>query len=146
MKVRFKPFTSIVFFSFCIIQLCYSQSYKDYLSPKWDSYYDSNPTGIRQNFQGGDFISIIDQVGFIPRENSYFKGDVDLLKKVLLALDYASLRQMSIEGDFYCRSKKHDDYFELYNLFYNKISETTWVNNCPWLLILMSLDDLIKFN
>ena len=146
MNCNFRVFISFVFFAFFLPQYIYSQSYKEYLSPKWDTYYNSNPSGISQDFQGRDFIKIIDEVGFVPRKNSYFNGDLNLLKRLLLALDFTSLKQMSIDGDFYCRTRKHDDYFELYNLYYKNINESTWVNNCPWLIILMSLDDLIKFN
>ena len=86
-----------------------SQDYRDYLDPKWDNYYNNNPSGIESNFTGSDFIRVIEIVNFIPTLRE-IKGDVNLLKRVLLTLNYAALRQMKIDGDFYSRSKKHDDF------------------------------------
>ncbi len=123
-----------------------AQDYKDYLSPYWDSYYDNYPSNIEKAFNASDFIAIIDLTKFNPRTVSMFKGDVNLLKKTLYALDFPSLRQMSITGNFYSRSKKHDDYFNLYNLTYTKINKETWDKYCPYLIPLMEVDGLIKLH
>ena len=122
-----------------------SQDYRDYLDPKWDNYYNNNPSGIESNFTGSDFIRVIEIVNFIPTLRE-IKGDVNLLKRVLLTLNYAALRQMKIDGDFYSRSKKHDDYFYLYNTLYPKIDKNIWNRNSPYLIGLMSLDGVIKLN
>lgn len=122
----------------------YSQDYKDMLSPQWDRFYDENPSGIENNYQGSDFIKIINIVGFTPRSPSMFKGDVNLLKKVLLAFNFEALKQLSITGDFYSRTKKHDDYFELYNLTYKGVTKYEWDKYCPYIIALMQLDELIK--
>lgn len=123
----------------------YSQDYNEYLSPQWDNYYDRTPSGIKDNFQASDFIKIIDFVGYSPLV-AYIKGDVNLFKRLLLALEFADLRQMSITGNFYSRSKKHDDYFQLYNLNYKKISKETWDRYCPYLIPLMEIDGTIKLH
>lgn len=125
-------------FSFC-------QGYKDYIDPTWDNYYNKNPSGIESNFSSSDFINVIEYVNFIPRRQE-FKGDVNAFKKALLRLDYSSLSQMMRDGSFYSRSKKHDDYFYLYNSYYQKIQKTTWDKYAPYLIPLMNLDGLIKFN
>ena len=121
----------------------YSQEYREMLSDYWDSYYDRYPSGIEKAFQATDFINVIEHVNFIPK-GSLMRNDQLLLKKVLLQLDFASLRQMMITGSFYSRTKKHDDYFQLYNLTYTKIEKNTWDRLCPYLIPLMSLDNTIN--
>jgi hypothetical protein len=113
------------------------------IDPKWDRYYDNNPSGIEDHFSGTDFIKIIDLVNFIP-QSSMLKKDVQLLKKLLLMLDAPTLRQMKINGDYYSRTFKHDDYFTLYNLYYTKITKETFDKYCPYLLVLMDLDKVIN--
>ena len=122
-----------------------SQDYKEFLSDHWDSYYNQNPSQIEKSFNASDFISVIDKTGFIPQAK-HFNGDVLLFKKALLSLSFQDLRQMSITGNFYSRSKKHDDYFSFYNLTYAKISKDIWDRNCPYLIPLMQVDGVIKLN
>jgi len=124
-------------------QLLGQNSYN--IDSKWDSFYESNPSGIESNYRGTDFIKVMDAVNFIP-QSSLLKKDVQLLKKALLMLDEASLKQMSITGNYYSRTIKHDDYFALYNLYYNKITKTTWDKYCPYLLPLMDLDQVVILN
>ena len=59
-------------------------------------------------------------------------------------LDAPTLRQMKINGDYYSRTFKHDDYFTLYNLYYTKITKETFDKYCPYLLVLMDLDKVIN--
>lgn len=139
-------------FKFLFIVLClvisydgYSQDYKDYIDPSWERYYDNNPSGIESNFKGSDFIKVIEYVKFIPRRNE-IRGDVNKLSHILLMFEFADLRQMSITGNFYSRSKKHDDYFYLYNSYYNKIEKSIWDRYAPYLIPLMEIDGLIKLN
>lgn len=113
------------------------------VDPKWDNYYNNDPSGIEKNFKGLDFIRIIELVDFNP-QSALMRKDVQLMKKMLLMLDEASLRQMMINGRYYCRTFKHDDYFALYNLYYNKVEKAMWDKYCPYLLVLMDLDDAIK--
>jgi len=135
---------SILFLTITFI--AFSQDYKDMLSSQWDKYYDNYPSGIEENFQGSDFIKIIDAVGFTPRSSSMFKGDLNLLKKVLFAFNFDALKQLSITGNFYSRTKKHDDYLQLYNLTYKSISNEMWNKYCPYLIPLMEMDGLLKLN
>ena len=148
MFIKMKNFKLFIFFTvLCLFipKTILSQDFKDYLDPKWDNYYDNNPSGIESNFSGSDFIKVIDIVNFIPTLRE-IKGDVNLLKRVLLTLDFASLRQMSMDGNFYSRSKKHDDYYYLYNTVYPKVEKNTWNRYAPYLIPLMSIDGVIKLN
>jgi hypothetical protein len=123
----------------------FSQNYEDYIDPKWDTYYKNRPSGIETKFNSADFISVTESVNFIPvkRLNSLIKGDMTLFRKVLLNLDLESLEQMSITGNFYSRSKKHDDFFYLYNSNYKQISKENWDRYCPYLIPLMELDGTV---
>jgi hypothetical protein len=114
------------------------------VDPKWGNYYNNNPSGIENNFSGMDFIKVIELVDFIPQGPQV--KDVQILKKVLLRFETADLRQMMITGNYFSRTFKHDDYFALYNLYYNKISKETWDKYCPYLLPLMDLDGTVKLH
>jgi hypothetical protein len=134
----------IIFCSF-LPKISFCQSYKDYIDPVWDNYYNRNPSGIETNFKGSDFIKIVEYVNFIPTR-SEIRGSQEKLKRVLLILGFESLQQMMITGNFYSRSYKHDDYYYLYNSYYSKIEKITWDRYSPYLIPLMEVDGLIKIN
>jgi hypothetical protein len=143
-----KNFKTIIF----LLLLCvfvpitsFCQDYKDYIAPEWDNYYNKNPSGIKSNFKGSDFIKIVDLVNFIPVRKET-NGDVNKLKRVLLTLDFETLRQMSINGNFYSRSHKHDDYYLLYNTYYPKLEKNSWNRYAPYLISLMHIDGVIDLN
>jgi hypothetical protein len=139
-----KIFLAVTLFTFISLSSKAQQTDPN-ISPYWESYYDSRPSGIRENFQATDFIKIIDYFNFIPKSNLLQKNQ-QFLKKVLLMLDQNDLKQMSIDGWYYSMTKKHDDYFMLYNLTYQPISKDYWNAYCPYLIPLMSLDSTIKLN
>jgi len=124
---------------------CHSQNSFQDIDPKWDRYYDQNPSGIEEHYQASDFISVIDKVGFIPNRDLY-KGDINYFKKLLLKLDIADLNQLKMTGNYYSRTLKHDDYFNLYNLTYKQVTKAIWDQYCPFLLPLMELDQTIKLH
>lgn len=140
-SISIKLLLAFLFFS----NVVFSQDYKAYIDPKWDKYYNDNPSEIIKNFRAVDFIKIIDMVGFKPTRKE-LKNDVDLLKKGLLRFEFQDLNQMRITGSFYSRTYKHDDYFILYNLYYPKISKSVWDTYCPYLIPLMELDDTITLS
>lgn len=108
------------------------------INPKWDNYYNTNPSGIERNYQASDFIRIMNSVGFVS-----IKYNQSKLETAFLRLEQAVLRQMRIDGNYFSRTYKHDDWFLLYNKYYKKISKDTWDRYCPYLIPLMSLDELI---
>jgi len=140
-SISIKLLLAFLFFS----NVAFSQDYKAYIDPKWDKYYNDNPSEIITNFRAVDFIRIIDIVGFKPTRKE-LKNDVDLFKKGLLRFEFQDLNQMRITGSFYSRTYKHDDYFILYNLYYPKISKSVWDTYCPYLIPLMELDDTITLS
>ncbi len=120
-----------------------SQSYTNQIDPYWDNYYNNNPSGIESKFESNDFIRIMELVNFIPKRPE-IKGDVSMFKRAILKLNYQSLNQMMIDGSFYSRTIKHNDYFYLYNSTYQKISKSTWDKYAPYLIPLMNLDGQIN--
>lgn len=141
MKKEILLLISIFYFALSIN----AQSIDSNIDPKWKRYYEQNPSGIENNHQSSDFIKIIDLVNFIPRSKTY-NQDVNFMKKVLLMLDQNDLEQMNIDGWWGSVSKKHDDYYLLYNMTYNKINKETWDRLCPYLIPLMNVDQTIKIN
>lgn len=104
---------SILFVNFCFNG--FSQNNFPEISPKWDKFYDDNPSEINQNFQATDFIQIERKVGFISTRKE-FKNNMKSYETVLLKLPYSDLEQLKIHGLYYSRSYKHDDWFYVYNL------------------------------
>lgn len=138
-----KTFILLIILQLAINKQVYSQDYKEYLSEYWDSFYDKNPSSIESSFTASDFISVIDLTMFVPKRKELM-GDVNLFKKALFSFSFEALRQMSITGNFYSRTKKHDDYYNLYNLTYKKITKEQWDKHCPYLIPLMEIDGIIK--
>jgi hypothetical protein len=126
---------------FCFINAEAQTNYN--LDSTWDNYYNSNPSGIAQNFQSSDFINVINRVNFIPKRRE-LNGNQNLLIRAILMLEFDDLRQMSITGNYYSRTKKHDDYFMLYNMTYEPISKDTWNRLCPYLLPIMDIDGTLN--
>jgi hypothetical protein len=139
MRVKALLFIAFLVFtnSKCIAQTNYN------IDPKWDNYYDNYPSGIDNNYRSSDFINVIDKVNFVPNMRE-LKGDQQLIKRVLLMLSPEDLDQMRSTGNYYSRTIKHYDYFELYNMTYNKISKETWDRYAPYLLPLMDIDGTVS--
>jgi hypothetical protein len=139
-----KHFIILSFLSFILTDFVYCQnlSFPD-IDPKWEYYYDNNPSGIVDKYAGQDFIKVIDLVGFIPQD-LVFENDVKFLKILLLRIEGIALRQMSLLGDYHSRTFKHYDYYELYNIYYKKIDKQIWDKYCPYLLPLMHIDKVLN--
>lgn len=134
---------SIFTLGICISNFSYGQSPNLNIDSHWDKYYDEHPSGIAEHYQAIDFINVVNTVGFVPTRKE-FEGNVDLLKRILLGLSVNDLRQMRIDGDYYSRTYKHNDYFELYNLSYKRIDQSTWNKYAPYLIPLMSIDGIVS--
>jgi hypothetical protein len=139
-----KNFNLVYFTIICLVITIKASGQSQFpdIDPIWDTYYDRYPSGIENNYKAVDFIRIIEATHFIP-QGTLLRNDVQLLKKGLLMFDVAALRQMMMTGNYYSRTYKHDDYFELYNLYYSKISSETWIKYCPYLIPLMDLDGVL---
>lgn len=141
--MKYKLFFSIPCLIMGMIFTAHAQSVNTQLDPYWENYYNKNPTNIKTNYTAKDFIAIVDSVEFVPSSVN-LKKNTALFKKGLNRIDIKSLQQMSVEGWYQARTKKHREYFFLYNRTYNPITEERWNRLCPYLIILMVFDELIK--
>jgi hypothetical protein len=94
------------------------------IDPKWDKYYDANPSGIETAHQSSDFIRVARLVGFVPTRKE-IKGNVNLFETVILRLEQDDLNQLRIDGEYFPRTYKHNDYLLLYNKYYKTVSQET---------------------
>lgn len=111
------------------------------IDPEWQNYYKQHPSEISNKHSGSDFISVMEIVGFSPVDSAW-QGNT--MKVALLRLDSKNLNQMAMDGEYYAKSIKHDDYFLIYNLYYKQISKTDWDIYCPYLLPLMHIDRVVS--
>ncbi|MDG4950475.1 hypothetical protein NLM59_06035 [Weeksellaceae bacterium KMM 9724] len=110
------------------------------IDPTWDNYYNNNPSGISKNYSGEEIVRIIHKVGFEPKTQELKHQNLE--KILMLFTDETTLRQFSIDGDYYSRTYKHDKWFELYNSIYKRVDKKTWDRYCPYLIPLMKIDGL----
>lgn len=115
----------------CSINFVFSQTKPD---PKWaDKYYE-------QELKGIDLVRLIDEYSFKP---FLLTNDLKKFKTVLLQLSPQAYQQINIDSWYLC-STKHDDYFELWNMYYTKISKSVWDEKCKGLMALMCIDGSAK--
>lgn len=122
------------------------QDINSQLDPKWAKYYGDDPAGINTHHQGTDFIQVAKMVSFEPikdlKDPKIGSGN-RFLQFLFLNYSQKALNQFRIDGEIMSQTYKHDDYFNLYNMYYKKISKGTWDKYAPYLIVLMVADGLI---
>lgn len=114
------------------------------INPQWDNYYNNYPSGIDRNFKSSDLIRILEKVGFVPASGTY-NGNAAALQKTIVTMDDSLLKSLKANSDYLSRSYMHEDFFELYNSAYKKITRDEWDSMCPYLIALMKLDKKVEF-
>jgi|ERR1017187_7348367 hypothetical protein len=111
--------------------IAFSQSQID---EKWSKqYYD-------EKYKALDLMKLIDATKFKPTSKEMRGTDIKYFKAAILQLSDPAIEQMNRDARYLC-SIKHDDYFEVWNMFYTKITKDYWDKNCKGLLCLMCLDN-----
>jgi hypothetical protein len=88
--------------------IAFSQTNPD---PKWSAkYHNEKLTGV-------DLVRLIDEVNF---KLSIIKVDMKTFKTAILQLSPEAYEQINIDSWYLC-STKHDDYFEIWNMYYMNI-------------------------
>lgn len=85
-------------------------------------------------------VKTIDKSGF---EIQNLEISLKDFKKIILQFDDADIRQLNISSRYLC-TEKHNDNFEIWNMFYKRISKSFYYDNCEQLIALMILDGTIK--
>lgn len=104
--------------------------------------YKSNPYGDKyddKNFNGLKVVQVIDISGFIPLK---LTKDVRQFKSVLLQLSDRAYTQLNIDTWSLC-SFKHEQYFQIYNMYYKPVTKSFYDENCKALIALMLMDGTI---
>lgn len=71
-------------------------------------------------------------------------SDIKSVKATILNLQPDALKQINIDGWYYC-STKHEDLFNLWNLYYKRIDRNGFENYCVIMMFLMKIDGIAHF-
>ncbi len=102
-----------------------------------------NPYGNKyddKDFNGVKVVQIIDAAGFKPIKVT---TDMKQFKSALLQLSERAYTQINIDTWYLC-SYKHEEYFQIYNMYYKTVTRSFYDDNCKALIALMLLDGTIK--
>lgn len=105
--------------------------------------FSQNNIGDRY-YQDGEYslisiIKIIEKSGF---ELQKLDVSLEVFKRAVISLDEPTIRQLNIDTRYLC-TNKHDENFEIWNMFYKEISKEFYQENCEQLTALMLLDGII---
>ena len=109
---------------------CLSAFSQTKTDPKWSNKYHS------EELKGTDLVRLIEEVDF---KLAARKVDIKTFKTAILQLSPDVYAQINIDSWYLC-STKHDDYFEIWNMYYTKVSREKWDAKCKGLMALMCLD------
>jgi hypothetical protein len=113
---------------------CLSTFSQSKVDPKWSEQY------YKEEWSASSLSKLIDVVKFKPVSSVYKGADMKFFKVAILQLNQPDIEQMNRDAWYLC-STKHDDYFEVWNMFYSKITKEYWDKNCKGLVALMCLDN-----
>lgn len=122
---------------FCLVIFCCSLTIvKAQTEDEWFKKYDGQQDWVAKNY-----IWLIDFIKWKPvnKMKTYIIKDI---KATFLLLSPDDIRQLNIDGIYYC-SVKHDDMFQLWNLYYPEVSKETWDTYCKGFIGLLNFDGFI---
>lgn len=125
-----KIFQLLTVLLFCIGSL-YAQETKP--NPYGNKYDD-------KEFNALKIVAVIDAAGFKPIKVT---TDLKQFKSALLQLSGRAYTQINIDTWYLC-SYKHEEYFQIYNMYYKTVSRSFYDDNCKALIALMLIDGTIK--
>ena len=105
---------------------------------------DVTPNPYGQKYRDIDFnalkvVQVLDMCGF----KSVSMTDSKTFRLVILQLSDRAYNQINIDTWWLC-SYKHEENFQIYNMYYKKISKSFYDENCKALIALMLIDQTIK--
>ncbi len=87
-------------------------------------------------------IKALDDSKLVFVDNGAGKN-IKSVKALILQITDVELTQYKVYGQNFC-SRKHEEMFTLYNLYYNKVTREFFDENCMELICLMLLDGTLK--
>ncbi len=97
-----------------------------------DKYMAYNLTSL-------SLTKVIDESGFKPRK---ITSDATTFRSLVLQLDNQTIQQLNIDTWWLC-SQKHEENFQIYNMYYKPISKVYFDANCKELIALMEIDGTV---
>ncbi len=129
----------LMFMFFCFSGLCLNaQKTEDEYKEIYNKY----------QWSASDFVNTLDTMiirgdfKFVKRLKNF---DIKSIKATILNMGVDAVRQMNIDGWYYC-SVKHEDCFKLWNLYYPRLNRTIFDSYCKGLVYLMILDQTLIVN
>jgi hypothetical protein len=99
------------------------------------------------NWSASDLVAALDTL-IKYTDFKFVKGlknsDMKSVKATILNLQPDALKQINIDGWYYC-STKHEDLFNLWNLYYTRIDRKGFENYCVIMMFLMKIDGIAHF-
>jgi|GEM_PF-2881918 len=103
----------------------------------------SNPYGNKyddKDFNGLKVMQVIDAASFKPIK---LTTDIKQFKSILLQLSERAFTQLNVDTWYLC-SYKHEEYFQIYSMYYQTVTRSFYDDNCKALIALMLVDGTIK--
>lgn len=93
-------------------------------------------------WSASDLVSALDTL-IIHADFKFVKrfknSDIKSVKATILNLSPDAIKQVNISGWYFC-SVKHEDLFNLWNLYYKKLDRKSFENYCVIMMFLMEID------
>ena len=101
-----------------------------------------NANSQRQDdWKATDYTMFIDTIKFKPVKE--FKNySIKDIKTAILSLGQTEIRQMNITGNYQCQTRNEEN-FEIWKLYYPRVSKEMWNKYCKGFIALMDLDGFI---
>ena len=96
-----------------------------------------------KEFSALDLTNTIEEIGFKPVKKLKNFNQIDLKKFVLSSIQNGLLQQLNIDAWYHCENKSEEG-FQIYNLYYKKISKTYYNSHCKEINALMEIDGVVQ--
>ena len=123
----------VIFFIILLISLLQLKAQDTKPNPYGDKYDD-------KEFNALKVVQVIDACDFKP---IMITTDIKQFKSLVLQLSDKAYIQYNISTWYLC-SYKHEENFQIYNLYYKPVSKPFYDENCKALITLMLIDGTVK--
>jgi len=116
-----------------LITFCRLSAQSNQPNPYGEKYHDRDLNALK-------IVNVIDTAGFMPIK---LTTDLRQFKAAILQLSDRAYNQINIDTWSLC-SYKHEEYFQIYNMYYKPVKRSYYDENCKALIALMLIDGTIK--